>query len=105
MGSQKLLENEKQSLQDRLISTSDQLRELKENYNNLQGQSSIQLNELGEKFSKERRDLNDKLDQLNADHSNNNRLTQQLEHQKESLKEQILQREHALQEKEEETAT
>lgn len=53
---------------------------------------------MGEKFSRERRDLNDRVDQLTADVSQRERSMLQLENQKDSLKEQLMTKERALEE-------
>lgn len=51
-----------------------------------------------DKFSKERRDLNERVEQLTADVSRRERSVLQLENQKESLKEQLLHEKKQLEE-------
>ena len=58
---------------------------------------------MGEKFSRERRDLNDRIDQLTADVSQRERSMLQLENQKDSLKEQLITKERALEEQREDS--
>lgn len=92
------LEKENQALQERLESTSRQLAEAKENINNLQAAAQAQAETASEKFSKERRELNDRMEQLQSDMARRERGMLQLENQKETLKEQMLQKERALEE-------
>ena len=92
------LEKENQALQERLDSTTTQLAEAKENVNSMQASAQAQAEAAAEKFSKERRELNDRMEQLQSDMARRERSMLQLENQKETLKEQMLQKERALEE-------
>lgn len=55
----------------------------------MQASSQRQSDQMTEKFSKERRDLNDKIEQLSSEISKRERAVLQLENQKEGLQTQI----------------
>jgi len=51
-------------LQERLEAKERQLVELKDAYNNLQSNSGIATDKLSEKFARERKDLNERVEHL-----------------------------------------
>ena len=67
------LQKENQVILQQLESKEKQLNDLKENYNNLQNNANKQNDHQAEKFSKERRDLNDKVENLTAEISKRER--------------------------------
>ena len=77
-------------MHERLESTSGQLAETKENLANLQASVSAQAELTADKFAKERRELNERMEQLQSDNSRRDRSMMQLENQKETLKEQLI---------------
>lgn len=85
-------------MQERAEHMSRQLAELKEHATNLQQNASSHADIQAEKFSKERRELNDRVEQLTADVSRRERSMLQLENQKDSLKEQLVTKEKSLEE-------
>lgn len=81
------------------IETKDRyLAELKESYNNLQNSSSKQNDFQLEKFNKERRELNERLEQVTAEISKRDRAILSVENQKESLANQIKNKDKQLEE-------
>ena len=81
------------------IETKDRyLAELKESYNNLQNNSSKNTDFQLEKFNKERRELNERLEQVTAEISKRDRAILSVENQKESLASQIKNKEKQLEE-------
>lgn len=85
-------------MQERVDQMNRQLAELKEHAANLQANASSHADAQAEKFSKERRDMNDRVEQLTAEVSRRERSMLQLENQKDSLKEQLVSKEKALEE-------
>ena len=66
-------EKENQVMQQQLESKEKQLNDLKESYQNLQNNASKQNDHQSEKFSKERKDLTEKIEQLTAEVSKRER--------------------------------
>ena len=79
LGNQNQIEKENQALQERLEAKERQVAELKENYNNLQNNSSSAHDKLTEKFTKERRDMNERSEQLTSEGSKRDRTILSLE--------------------------
>ena len=73
------MEKENQALQERLESTSRQLEEAKQNIVNNQHNASQYAEAAAEKFSKERREFNERMEQLQSDSSRRERSILQLE--------------------------
>lgn len=76
-------------MQERLEAKDRQVAELKDSYNNLQETSNVSQDKLSEKFTKERRDLNERLEQLTSEISKRDRTILSLENQKEGLSNQL----------------
>lgn len=62
LGNQQQIEKENQALLERLEAKERQVNELKDNYNHLQENSSHQNEKMNEKFTRERKELNERLE-------------------------------------------
>jgi len=89
LGNQTQIERENQALQERLEAKERQLVELKDAYNNLQANSGIANDKLSEKFARERKDLNERVEHLGSEVSKRDRTILHLENHKDGLNNQI----------------
>jgi chromosome segregation ATPase len=85
-------------MQQQLDNKERYLMELKESYANLQNSTSKQNDQLSEKFSKERKEMNERVEQLTAEISKRERSILSLENIKDGLTQQINNKEQALNE-------
>lgn len=79
------LQKENQVMMQQIDSSQKQLAELKESYTNLQNNASKQNDHQSEKFSKERKEMSERIEQLTAEVSKRERTILSLENQKESM--------------------
>jgi len=98
LGNQTQIERENQALQERLEAKERQLVELKDAYNNLQANSGIATDKLSEKFARERKDLNERVEHLGSEVSKRDRTILHLENHKDGLNNQIQYKEKSLEE-------